>query len=52
MKHSSVSDRMAKVEARYGKTTGASSGSKPAPAAKVKPILSKNKVGVKITKKF
>jgi hypothetical protein len=35
MKKSPVSDRMAKVEARLGKTTGASKGSKPAPPAKV-----------------
>lgn len=35
MAKSPVSDRMAKVEARLGKTTGASKGGKPAPKAKV-----------------
>jgi hypothetical protein len=30
-------DRMEKVKARYGKTLGASKGSKPAPKAKIKP---------------
>jgi hypothetical protein len=52
MKKSSVSDRMAKVENRLGKTTGVSKGYTPAPPAKVKPILGKNKIGVKVTRKF
>lgn len=37
MKHDSTKDKMSKVEARYGKTLGASKGSKPAPKAKIKP---------------
>ena len=47
-------DRMAKVAARYGKTLGASKGSKPAPKVKIKPTGNplKGKVGVKATWKF
>lgn len=47
-------DKMATVQSRYGKTTGASKGSSPAPKAKVKPTGSplKGKIGIKITKKF
>lgn len=54
MAKSPVSDRMAAVENRYGKTLGASKGS-PAPTkVKVKPTGSplKDKIGFKITKKF
>lgn len=40
------------IEDRLGMTTGASKGSKPAPAPKVKPILGKDKIGVKVTRKF
>jgi hypothetical protein len=47
-----VQSRAKAVEDRYGKTTGASKGSKPAPKAKVKPTLGKGKVGVKATWKF
>lgn len=49
---SPVSDRAAKVEARYGKTLGASKGSRPAPSPKVKPTGSPKKPGVKVTWKF
>lgn len=49
-------DRMAKVEARYGKTLGAAKGTKPAPKVKVKPGimggLKPHGVKVKITKKY
>ena len=49
-------DRMnadfAKVQARLGKTTGASKGSKPAPKAKIKPTGSLKNPGLKWTKKF
>lgn len=34
-KRDEIKNKMAKVEARYGKTLGASKGSKPAPKAKV-----------------
>lgn len=47
-----VQSRMAAAEARLGKTTGASKGSKPAPPAKTKPIIKKGTIGVKVTKKF
>lgn len=56
MKKSPVSDRMAKVEKRYGATLGDSKGSKPAPKAKVraKPMGGLNPHGIKVTwtKKF
>jgi hypothetical protein len=45
-------DKAKSVEARYGKTTGASKGSKPPPKVKIKPKISKGKVGVKATWKF
>ena len=48
----SVQSRMAVAEKRLGKTTGASKGSKPAPPAKVKPVIGKDKIGFKITKKL
>lgn len=51
-KRDKMNDDFAKVQARLGKTTGASKGSKPAPKAKVKPIIGKGKVGFKATKKF
>ena len=47
-----MADKMAVADALLGKHTGASKGSRPAPPAKVKPILGKDKVGVKVTKKF
>ena len=51
---STMSDKMKSVENRYGKTLGASKGSKPAPKAKWKPTGNplKGKVGVRVTKKF
>ena len=51
-KRDKMNDDFAKVQSRLGKTTGASKGSKPAPKAKVKPIIGKGKVGFKVTKKF
>ncbi len=49
-------DRMnadfAKMQARYGKTLGASKGSKPAPKAKIKPTGGLKNPGLKWTKKF
>ena len=35
-----------------GKHTGASKGSKPAPNPKVKPVIGKDKIGFKVTRKF
>ena len=52
MKKSPVSDRMAKVENRLGKTTGASKGSKPAPPAKLKAQPVKGGFKAKWEKKF
>jgi hypothetical protein len=54
-KRDQMNANFAKVQARLGKTTGASKGSKPAPKAKVTPSGTnplKGKVGVKWTKKF
>lgn len=51
-KRDAMKANFAKVNARLGKTTGASKGSKPAPKAKVKPTIGKDRVGFKVTKKF
>ena len=48
----SMADKMKVAESRVGKNSGVSKGSKPAPAAKAKPIIGKGKIGIKITKKF
>lgn len=48
----SMADKMAVADALLGKHTWASKGSKPAPKPKVKPVVGKDKVGFKITKKF
>lgn len=47
-----VSEKAAFTERRLGQTTGASKGSKPAPAPKIKPTGSPKKPGVKVTWKF
>lgn len=49
-----VSQKARMVEDRYGKTMGASKGTKPLPKAKVKPTGNpfKGKVGIKVTKKI
>ena len=52
MSKSPVSDRMATVMARLGKTTGASKGGTPAAPTKIRPIVGKDKIGVKVTRKF
>lgn len=53
MKKSPVSDRMAKVENRLGKTTGASKGAATAKTT-VRPTGNplKGNIGVKVTRKF
>jgi len=48
----SIVDKMAVADALLGKHTGASKGSKPAPKPKVKPVIKKNTVGFKVTRKF
>ena len=48
----SMADKMKVAESRVGKSPGASKGTKPAPKAKVKPVIGKDKVGFKVTKKI
>ena len=40
------------ADALLGKHTGASKGSKPPPKPKVKPVIGKDKIGFKVTRKF
>lgn len=47
-----MADKMKVAESRVGKNPGVSKGTKPAPPAKVKPIIGKGKIGFKITRKF
>ena len=47
-----IVDKMAVADALLGKNTGASKGSKPAPKPKVKPVIGKDKIGFKVTRKF
>jgi len=47
-----MADKMKVAESRVGRNPGASKGTKPAPKAKVKPIIGKDRVGFKITKKI
>lgn len=47
-----MGDKMAVATSRVGKNPGASKGAKPAPPAKAKPIIGKDRVGFKITKKI
>lgn len=48
----SMADKMKVAESRVGKNPGASKGTKPAPPPKVKPVIGKDKLGFKVTKKF
>ena len=48
----SMADKMKVAESRVGRNPGASKGTKPAPLAKAKPIIGKDKIGFKITKKI
>lgn len=47
-----MGDKMKVAKSRVGKNPGVSKGTKPAPKAKVKPVIGKDKVGFKITKKI
>ena len=47
-----MADKVKVAESRVGRNPGVSKGTKPAPKAKVKPVIGKDKVGFKITKKF
>jgi len=51
-KTETIKQQAATVIARYGKTTGASKGSKPAPPPKVKPTGSLKNPGIKAIWKF
>ena len=48
----SMADKMAVADALLGKHTDASKGSKPPPKPKVKPVIGKDKINFKITRKF
>lgn len=48
----SIVDKMAVADALLGKHTGASKGIRPPPKPKVKPVIKKNTVGFKVTRKF
>ena len=48
----SVADKMAVAKSRVGQNPGVSKGTKPTPPAKVKPVIGKDKIGIKITKKI
>lgn len=47
-----MADKVKVAESRVGKNPGVSKGTKPAPPAKVKPIIGKDKIGFKVTRKF
>jgi len=47
-----MADKMAVADALLGKHTWASKGSKPPPKPKVKPVIGKDKIGFKVTRKF
>lgn len=48
----SVADKMKVAKSRVGANPGVSKGTKPAPKAKVKPILGTDRIGVRVIKKF
>lgn len=47
-----MKDKMAVADALLGKHTGASKGIRPPPKPKVKPVIGKDKIGFKVTRKF
>ena len=47
-----MADKMAVADALLGKHTGVSKGTRTAPKPKVKPVIKKNTVGFKVTRKF
>ena len=51
-KKPTIRDMAKVVDDRLGRTTGASKGRKPAPKVKIKPKISKGKVGATATWKF
>ncbi len=48
----SIVDKMAVADALLGKHTGASKGNHAKPKPKVKPVIGKDKIGFKVTRKF
>lgn len=48
----SIVDKMAVADALLGKHTWASKGIRPPPKPKVKPVIGKDKIGFKVTRKF
>ncbi len=51
-KKHTVADHSAVADALLGKHTGASKGIRPPPKPKVKPVIGKDKIGFKVTRKF
>ena len=47
-----MADYSAVADALLGKHTGASKGIRPPPKPKVKPVIGKDKIGFKVTKKI
>lgn len=47
-----MADKMKVAESRVGRNPGVSKGTKPAPKPKVKPVIGKDKIGFKVTRKF
>ena len=48
----SMADKVKVADALLGKHTGASNGSRPPPKPNVKPVIGKDKIGFKVTRKF
>ena len=47
-----MADKVKVADALLGKHTGASKGTRTAPKPKVKPVIGKDKIGFKVTRKF
>ena len=51
-KRDQMNANFAVADALLGKHTGASKGIRPPPKPKVKPVIGKDKIGFKVTRKF
>ena len=51
-KRDQMNANYAVADALLGKHTGASKGTRPPPKPKVKPVIGKDKIGFKVTRKF
>ena len=51
-KRDQMNASFAVADALLGKHTGASKGTRTAPKPKVKPVIGKDKIGFKVTRKF